>query len=489
MKKINKDACLNVEIIEKSISPAPDLYIKKFKLKSTNTYLLFIESIIDSCFINDFILEYISYEFKIKKTDDLFNFLHSNIPTHKTEVVDNLDDLILFLLNGFAVIIVDGYETCIAIESKAKLSSDITEALNERTMQGPKDSFIENYQTNIGLIRKRLKTKKLKILEESVGSFSRSKVALLYIDDIPDDEVVKTIFERIKNINVESVYDVMQIVELISANEKNVFPNYQATERPDFVAQHLTNGRIAIVLENTPYVAIIPAVATDFFHSPEDLYNRPLNASVNRFIRLIAFFITLTMPAFYIAITTYNHETIPPSLIINFAIQRDGVPFSAVFEAVLMILTFEILRETDVRAPSSIGSSLSIVGALVLGEAAVTAGIVSPIMVIVIASTAISGLILSYIDTSYAVRLWRVFFLIGASIAGFVGMVAVGFVFLANVSSIKSFGTPFLEGIAPHGSDKKINNIFITFRNKYIKKGKSEDNKDKKEESDILWKS
>ncbi len=471
MNNISKNLYQNISEIKNSLNEVPDLIIKNFMVGTNNVAVVFIETLIDSSFINDFILEYLSYEINYKKSKKFIDFLYTNTPTHKSTIIDDKSKIISNLLNGFVIVLVDKNQKCIGIEAKSKLSSAIVESANERTIQGPKDSFIENYQTNIGLIRKRLKTPKLKIKESTVGTLGNSKTAVIYIEDLADQNIVDTITDKINNINIEAVYDVQQIIELISANEKNVFPNYQTTERPDFVAQHLLNGRIAIILENTPFAAIIPVVANDFFHSPEDFYNRPLNATVNRIIRVIAFLTTLTLPAIYIAMTTYNHETIPPALLINFSTQRDGVPFSAIFEALSMILTFEILRETDIRAPSTIGNSLSIVGALVLGDAAVTAGIVSPIMVIVIAMTSISGLILTYLDAAYATRFWRIIFLIGAASSGFVGIVAVGFLFIANISSINSFGTPFLSGYAPLVTQNIGNNIFLTFKRKYNKKG------------------
>ncbi len=463
---INKNSKLVIQEIKKRFEKAPDLYIKKMKIKKNSIYLIYIESLTDSKYINDFILEYLSYE--VEPTNDLFNYLYSNIPTSKNEIVNNFEELILLLLSGFTIILIDGFDSCLAIETKEKISSDIVEAANERTIKGPKDSFVENYQLNLGLIRKRLKTEKLKINETAVGNLSKNKVGVLYFEENKD--IAHIIFKRIKSINVDSIQDVSELIELISSNEKNVFPNYMQSERPDFAALHLLNNKIVIVLENTPFVAIVPIVFTDFFHSPEDNYNRVYNATANRIIRFIALIFTLTLPAIYIAVTTYNQEAIPLALIINFSIQREGVPFLATVEALLMIITFAILRESDVRSPTSIGSSISIVGALVLGDAAVTAGIVSPIMVIIIGMTAISGLLINYIDVSFAIRLWRVVFLIGASVAGFIGIVVVSFLFIANLTSINSFGTPFLTGTAPLIPKDIGSNIIVTFKNKFLKR-------------------
>jgi spore germination protein KA len=215
----------------------------------------------------------------------------------------------------------------------------------------------------------------------------------------------------------------------------------------------LLDGRIAIVVENTPYVIVIPALFVDFFHSPEDLYQKVLNVNVTRIIRLIAFLITVLAPGIYVTMSTYNLEAIPTKLLISFSSQRAGVPLPIILETIMMMITFEILKETDTRAPSAIGSSLSIVGALVLGQAAVTAGIVSPITVIVIAITSISGLISYSVDMVNGVRWWRLVFLVFASFVGLYGVLIAGILFNLSIASIKSFGLPYLIPFAPFYKD------------------------------------
>lgn len=474
MVEINKNTVEIVEYIKTQLGNPPDLIVKELSIGKDRIYLLAIETMVNSTYINDFILEYLSFD--IEKTKEKFfsEFLYHKLPTFKTNKIDNIDEILYNLLSGFTIILVEGYKWAISIDTKEKLNSDIVETSNERTTLGPKDGFTENYQTNIGLIRKRLKTKELKIKEAVVGNKGKSKVAVVYLEDSANPNTVNEIFTRIKNIDIEVVYDVQQIIDLITENEKNTFPNYISTERPDYVASLLLSGRIAIVLENTPYVAIVPTTIIDFLQNVEDRYNRPINASFNRVIRFISFLITVLTPAIYVAMTTYNHETIPPKLLVSFSEQRSGVPFSTIIEALLMIITFEILKETDARAPSTYTNSLTIVGALVLGEAAVNAGIVSPIMVIVIAITSISGLIITYLDIANGVRWWRLSFLLGASLAGFIGILIVGFIFITNISCIKSFGTPFLSGFAPYHSNIIEDSILLTFKNKYTRQVQKE---------------
>ena len=474
MPEINKNSHNIINKIKDQLGNPPDLIIKKLFIGKNELFLLSIESMSDSKYISDFILESLYFDIEKTKEKDFLNFLEHKIPAYKTNKISKLNDIIYNLLSGFTIIIVDGYDGAISIESKVKLSSDIVETVNERTTLGPKDGFTENYQTNIGLIRKRLKTPDLKFYETIIGNKGKSKVGFMYLDGVADKKTFDIIFERIKNIDIDAIFDAQEIIELISENEKNVFPNYVSTERPDYVSSFLLAGRIAIILENSPYIVIIPATASDFLNNIEDKYNRILNSSVNRIIRYLSVIITILTPAIYVAMTTHNHEAIPPKLLVNFSIQRSGVPFSTIMEAFLMILTFEILKETDARAPKSYSNSLTIVGALVLGESAVNAGIVSPIMVIVIAITSISGLIMTYLDIANGIRWWRLMFLVGAAFAGFIGILIVGLIFITNITCVKSFGIPFLSGFAPYHKNNLKDSIFLNFKNKFTREVKKD---------------
>ncbi len=474
MPEINKNSHNIINKIKDQLGNPPDLIIKKLFIGKNELFLLSIESMSDSKYISDFILESLYFDIEKTKEKDFLNFLKHKIPAYKTNKISKLNDIIYNLLSGFTIIIVDGYDGAISIESKVKLNSDIVETVNERTTLGPKDGFTENYQTNIGLIRKRLKTPDLKFYETIIGNKGKSKVGFMYLDGVADKKTFDIIFERIKNIDIDAIFDAQEIIELISENEKNVFPNYVSTERPDYVSSFLLAGRIAIILENSPYIVIIPAIASDFLNNIEDKYNRILNSSVNRIIRYLSVIITILTPAIYVAMTTHNHEAIPPKLLVNFSIQRSGVPFSTIMEAFLMILTFEILKETDARAPRSYSNSLTIVGALVLGESAVNAGIVSPIMVIVIAITSISGLIMTYLDIANGIRWWRLMFLVGAAFAGFIGILIVGLIFITNITCVKSFGIPFLSGFAPYHKNNLKDSIFLNFKNKFTREVKKD---------------
>ncbi|MDD3303542.1 MAG: spore germination protein [Clostridia bacterium] len=374
--------------------------------------------------------------------------LDKNLGASKIKKIDiKTEDIFYYLFSGFTCII---YKTDIfAVESKASLDRSIAEPSTENTIKGPKDSFIENYSKNVGLIRKRLKTEKLVLEEQKVGRRSKTKVGIMYVSDIVRMELVDNVKEKLKKIDIDAILDSNYIMEILEKSKKADFPTIISTERPDLVSYYILQGRIALVVENSPFVLVIPAFIMDFVNNVEDTLQKSNGTILTKIIRYIAFIVTIVTPAFYVALITFDQEAIPTQLLVSFATQREGVPFPALVEAFLMIIAFEILREGDYRVPNAAGSTLSIVGALILGDAAVNAGIVSPIMIIVIAITTISGLMFSDINMSNALRLWRLIFLVFAGLAGIMGVAMAGMLFIIKLASTTSYSKPFSYPISP----------------------------------------
>lgn len=382
------------------------------------------------------------------KSEELIKTLDEKLSIGSVKKIDiNSDNVFKYIFSGFACIIYE--ENVIVAETKANLDRSIAEPTTEKVNRGPKDSFIENYMTNIGLIRKRLKTEKLILDEQSVGRRSETKIGILYVDDIAKKELVDLIRDKIKKIDIDGIIGSNYIVEMIDQSSSSNFPTTISTERPDLVSYYLLQGRIAIVVENSPFVIVVPAFFMDFVNSTDDNFQKSTDVTLTKIIRYIALFVTLFTPALYIALITYNQESIPTDLLLAFSTQRQGVPFPAYIEAFLMIISFEILREGDYRVPNASGSTLSIVGALILGDAAVNAGIVSPIMIIVIAITTISGLLFNDINMANALRTWRIIFMLFASIIGLLGIGICMVIFLTSISSVTSFNKPYTYPFAP----------------------------------------
>lgn len=431
--------------------------------------IIYNESLNKSTTISDFIIRSLDTISTQKKHNDILSEIENSIDNIKYTKAYTYEDICYYLNYGFTIIITNNANYALALETKANLARSISFPQTEITLRGSMDSFVEDMQTNIGLIRRRIKSNDLWIDSSIVGNYTKTMVNIIYINNICKQEYVELIKRRIKNINIDGITNIGTIKNLIEKENKSLFPTIISTERPDRVSQALLTGKIIIMVDTSPFALIIPVSFNDLFLSTEDSYGKSINISMTRIIRYCAFFITLLTPALYIAITTYNQEMLPTELLISFASQRATVPFPAFFEAIIMLATFEILRECDLRLPTFTTSALSIVGALVLGEAAVNAGIVSPIMIIVIAITVVSALLFTEPELISAIRWYRLIFMLGANFLGIFGVVCVFIYFITKLVSLDSFGSPYFLPFSPI-SVTGLKNSIIKFPVKYLQK-------------------
>lgn len=421
----------------------PDLQIKELENK---VYVFNIQTVSNSSLTNEYILNYLSKRNLFKRRISLLNDLNKNIPSisfiklEEKEVTD-------YLFNGFSVIIYKN--EIIACETKASLDRGINEPTSEPTIKGPKDSFNENYNTNIGLIRKRIKDENLYIKEITLGNKTKTKIAVIYMNEVAEQELVNEVISKVSSIKTDKLLDTYYIKDLLRHENKTTFPTIKSTEKPDIIAKCLTEGKVCILSENSNNVLMAPTFFLDYFYYGEDNYQKHIFAFFIKVIRILALFITIFAPAIFLALITYDQQVLPTSLLINFASQRANLPFPALFEAFLLMFTFELLYEGDALTPVSRGTSLSVLGGLVLGESAVSAGIVSPIMVIVVAATAISSVFFVYYDFQSFIRLYRYSLMILASFFGIIGILFGFIIIVTNLCNIKSFGKPFLQPFSP----------------------------------------
>ena len=425
--------------INNTFKDTPDLVIRKIKYAFSSVHIYYIETICSSEQVNNFILKNLTNPNSHRRFKDILAG-----PNFK-EI--NLNKLEFYLYNGFTVLV---YRNKIyAIETKASLDRSVTSPLVEQDLYGAKDALLENYQKNIGLIKRRLKSSHLKTKEYKLGRFTQTSTGVLYIDNITDMSLVKRIDALLNKIDTDSVIDVGELKQFLTMDKGNVFPPTKLTERPDVIVKALLDGKLVIVMDTSPFAIILPAVLADFINPISDKYLYQRNANNLKILRMICFFLTIFTPAFYIAIITYNQETIPASLLTNFITQNEGIPFPATIETFFMIFICEMLRESDIRFPSNFSSSISILGALILGDAAVSANIVSPIMIIITSLTFISSMIFSNVELSGAIRIWRFIAMIIASFYGLYG-VALAFIFIiVSLSSYSSFGLPYTFPVVP----------------------------------------
>ncbi|HBA37923.1 MAG TPA: hypothetical protein DCY94_04305 [Firmicutes bacterium] len=392
--------------------------------------MVFFESLTDSQNIYNFIIrpvrEYLNEHKKIKDLEPI-------LAGPKLEKLKKIDDVFYYLENGFVVVIYK--DDIFTSEIKADIDRGITMSQTEPNMYGPKDAFCENYQKNLGIIKKRIKNKNLKIESVDRGVYTKTKLSILYLDDkvhkVELDKIKETL-NRQKDKEVTDSYDLVKELET-----SKIFPTIFKTEKPALVAKFILKGYVVIIIDNTPFALVMDAKFKDFV-------NPFTTDKFVRVLRYICLIMNVLIPAIYIALINFNQEAVPTSLLISFSKQRSGVPFPAIIEATAMLFICEILKEADVRFPSTYGSSASILGALVLGDAAVSAGIVSPIMIIVVALSFITGLIFTEMELVGALRLFRYVFLFIAAFLGLYGLSIAIVTSIALLANTKTYEGSYL---------------------------------------------
>ncbi len=367
-----------------------------------------------------------------------------------------MDGVVNGVLYGSAALIIDGHDTALVIDSKGWISRGVTEPESEVLVRGSREGFSETLRVNTSMIRRRLRSPGLVLEDMNIGRVSRTEVTIAYIRNIADPALVEEVGRRLGRIDIDGVLESGYLEELIEDSPYSPFPQVLHTERPDRVAAALLEGRVAILTDGTPFTLIVPSEFISFMQSPEDYNERYILGTAVRWLRYLSFAASLLLPSLYIAITTFHQEMIPTHLLISLASAREGVPFPALAEALLMEFTFEALREAGIRLPRAVGQAVSIVGALVIGQAAVQAGVVSPLMVIVVALTGIASFINPAFNIALTMRLLRFpMMLLGATL-GLFGVMAGILAILIHMSGLRSFGVPYLASLAPlHTGDLK----------------------------------
>ncbi|WP_441989339.1 spore germination protein [Paenibacillus sp. 2RAB27] len=371
----------------------------------------------------------------------------------------DFETLYHMILSGDTVILVDGYNEGICANSRDWKDRGVTEPSSQTVVRGPREGFSESLRTNTALVRRKIKDPHLWMETRQIGRVTQTDVATMYIKGLVDDTIVEEVRTRLARIDIDGILESGYIEELVQDEAYTPFPTIFNTERPDVVAAALLEGRIAILVDGTPFVLIVPAVFTHFMQAAEDSYQRADISSLIRILRYVSLMMALLAPAAYIAVTTFHQEMIPTTLLVNIAAHREGIPFPAFIEALLMEVTFEILREAGIRMPRTIGQAVSIVGALVIGQAAVEAGLVGPAMVIIVAITAISTFIIPSFNMGISIRMIRFILMILAASLGLYGILIGIIALVLHLCSLRSFGVPYLAPFAPYNVEDQKDNV------------------------------
>ncbi|KKI94189.1 spore gernimation protein KB [Bacillus sp. SA1-12] len=449
----------NIHKIKEALGRSGDLIIRQFNMGEPfhqKVATIYINGLTDKKLMGNFIIEKLINKASVLEHEKPWSpvelgqyILDGILSTTHVEEVTELNKLFSFLLSGQTIVIVDGLAQAYACASQGGELRSITEPIAEPSVRGPKDSFTESLITNTAMVRRRIKSPNLWLETRKLGKITQTEIGIMYLNGIVNDKILEEVRKRIDRIEVDEVIGSNTIEEWISDDNLTPWPTVFLTERPDVVTGNLLEGRVAIFVDGTPIPLIVPATWNQFLQTAEDYYLRWSVAGFLRFLRIVSFLITLLGPSLFIAFVSFHPELIPTPLLINLAAQRQGIPFPIIVEALLMELTFEVLREAGVRMPRPVGQAVSIVGALVLGEAAVMAGIVSSAMVIVVAATAIASFTLPHFSLTDASRLLRFFMMILASTFGLYGIGLGVIILVAHTVSLRSFGIPYLAPFAP----------------------------------------
>lgn len=454
----------NIRKVKEAVGNSSDIVIRELYIgqEAIKVAILYTDGLADSKSVNNFILE--SIMLNTYPGDSVSHFSHSNaiqiLKDHALAVgevkdVNDIQTLLTAILAGDTAIMIDGYSQCIIVGLRGSEHRGVTEPATQNVIRGPRDAFTETLRINTALIRRRIKDPNLWLETKPIGRVTKTDVAIMYIKGIANDKIVEEVQRRIDRIDIDGILESAYIEELIQDETFTPFPTMSNTERPDVVAAALLEGRIAILVDGTPFVLLVPSLFTQYFQAAEDYYQRS-DLGLIRILRYLSFFIALLAPSLYIAITTFHQEMLPTQLLISLAAQREGVPFPAVVEAFLMEVTFEILREAGVRMPKAIGQAVSIVGALVIGQSAVEAGFISAAMVIVVSITAIASFVFPSYNMAISVRILRFVFMVLGATYGLFGITVGLFLLVLHLTSLRSFGVPYMSPFAPFiPSDQK----------------------------------
>ncbi len=386
-------------------------------------------------------------------TDEVIVSLHSSMVYSFNTAVESI-------MGGRCVIFFEGIDGAICTGSTGWETRGIIEPQTEASIRGPREGFNEDILTNITLIRRKIKNPKLKFENITLGNISQTEIALCYIDGIVDPNILRELKKRINKIHIDSILESGYIEQFVEDNPFSPFPTVGSTERPDVVVGKILEGRVAILCDGTPFVLTVPRIFMENFQVSEDYYRLSMFSSIIRIIRLLALIVSTALPAIYVAVQTYHHEIIPFKLFLTVAGAREGIPISSFSEALMMLFIFELLKEAGIRMPRPAGQTVTIVGAIVIGQATVSAGIASPLMVIVIALTAISGFITPELD--FTVFFLRILLLAAGNILGFYGIAMATGVVVIHMCNIKSFGIEYLYPFGPT-SVQELKDSFVRF--------------------------
>jgi spore germination protein KA len=458
-----------LQLIKERLGESNDIIVRKFASSGdrVDMAVFFIDGLADKKMINDNIIQPLlsativnNYAEKLTPRNAFDLAKKHIVSTGELMEAPDLTQAIAMVLSGDTALIIDGQQKIIICGTRMWEKRALSEPEAEPAVRGPREGFSETMRINTSLLRRRIKHEKLRFEAMKAGRRTSTDINLVYIEDIVNPRTLEEVRRRVAAIDTDGILESDYIEEFIEDAPLSVFPQIEHTERVDKAAAAVLEGRILIMTDNTPFMLIVPTSFFQFMQASEDYYERPPIAAALRVLRLFVLNFALILPAAYVAIVTFHQEMLPTQLLLSIAAIREGIPFPAVAEALIMEFTFEVLREAGVRLPKTVGQAVSIVGGLVMGDAAIRAGLVSPAMVIIVSATAIANFALPAFNVAITLRLLRFPLIILGAVMGLYGVIFGLIIILIHLAGLQSFGVPYLTPLV-HGSAGDMIKIVI----------------------------
>lgn len=464
-----------------------DIIIRKFTLngkgKQYNAALVYIDGMVNSDIVNHYVLNPLMHKnqtntektsetliinkntdlnFHTTQTPELQNIIYNSlISQNSIKAESQFSNIIPEINAGFTCVLVDTLDQAFCVEAKGYETRSISKPENEIVVRGSQEAFVENIRTNTSMIRRIINNENLVIEQLSLGKVTKTTVSFCYMKNIANEDLVNEVRFRLSNIDIDSIINSGTIEQLIQDSSSILFPQTFATERCDRACNNILEGRIVIFVDGNPYALIVPAILIDFITSPEDINLKHQYGNLIRVIRSIAFFVAMFMPALYVAVTNFHQELLPTDLVFAISAMRRSIPFPVIVELLIMEISFELIREASLRVPAPIGSTIGIIGGLILGEAAVSANLVTPLLIIIVAVTGICSYAIPDFSLNFTIRTFRFMYIILGYIAGFLGISFGMFIQLILLSNLQSFGVSYFSPYLPPTNKNTDSSFFI----------------------------
>lgn len=458
---------LTIANIKSNLGKSPDVKFKEVLIsnkKSLPATLVFIDGLVNNAYISDFILKPLVQEEAFEEArvlDDVYKLIKDGMLYYASQSeAKDLNEAIQEILLGSAVLVLDELKKAFVYDIKGAEKRSITEPTSENVIKGAKDSFVETFRVNTASVRRKIKSPHLVIEQTIVGRQTNTPVGIVYMDNIANSKLVNDVKNKINGLNIDRVVTTGFIEEALTNDNSSTFPQVKSTERPDTFCADIVDGRVGVIVDGLPITFIVPGTFIMFLQAPEDYSRNFVVSTIIRLLRYSLLLITLVMPGLYIAITSFHPEMLPTDLVLSISSSKLGVPFPTFFETMLMLVAFEILFEAGLRMPRSIGQTVSIVGALIVGQAAVEAKIISPSVVIVIAFTAIASFTMPNQDLSNSLRIYRFLIAIASSILGAFGLMMALILLTLRLCKIETFGIAYLSPLVSSKDDILADTLF-----------------------------